>query len=213
MLFLFISGIHGFSILDDNVMGTDPESGPTQRKGILDGWRSIDEFRSLRSRSGTQPSKKRPLSPNIPPTSVRRCKPSAHVQPQSRLSSAIMEPSEEESSDDSEIVPITPKYKSIMIGDTEAVDDVYYDKFIAIQQIPCKAIAKAWIKVLEPKKQANHPYNGGKRKEESMAKYGRDNPGALSSPNYWPSKNCRHKEPDHIYKDGTCVYQSPYYCH
>ncbi|CCH45725.1 hypothetical protein BN7_5311 [Wickerhamomyces ciferrii] len=55
--------------------------------------------------------------------------------------------------------------------------------FRELQQLSCKAIAKAWIKTIEPKKQTRYPYNKGES----------------TKPPWWPSK-IRHCEPDHLIK-------------
>ncbi|KAL9072785.1 MAG: hypothetical protein Q9161_003326 [Pseudevernia consocians] len=94
------------------------------------------------------------------------------------------------------------------IGD---VYPFYYEiAFRVINQLACKDIGKAWIKVGHPRKQTTRPYNGGKKggkygSDRSKAEYGYI--GHFTRPDYWPSdegwqdpKNnaCRHKEPDHV---------------
>lgn len=54
---------------------------------------------------------------------------------------------------------------------------------VELQQVPCKVIAKAWIKTIEPKKQTSHPYK--------LAE--------ASKPPWWP-RTVRHVEPDHLLK-------------
>lgn len=85
-----------------------------------------------------------------------------------------------------------------------------------IQQKGLKILIKAWLKICHPAKQANFPYNGGKLAEQRAADgdadYDPENPGEKSAPDYWPSQQCwkvseggtgcRHREPDHIYKNG-----------
>jgi hypothetical protein len=56
--------------------------------------------------------------------------------------------------------------------------------FKSIQQLPCKAIAKEYIKTVEPRKQTTHPYKRGDS----------------AKPNWWPL-GVRHTEPDHLKKD------------
>lgn len=64
--------------------------------------------------------------------------------------------------------------------------NLQYDKlFSALTQSVCKIVAKEWIKFIEPRKQATHPY-----------KFGDD-----SRPPWWPAK-VKHTEPDHMDKDG-----------
>ncbi|KAJ1573073.1 hypothetical protein NDA12_004684 [Ustilago hordei] len=56
-------------------------------------------------------------------------------------------------------------------------------RFGQLQQGVCKTVAKAWIKIIEPKKQTRCPYNKGE----------------AGKPHWWPA--CvRHKEPDHLIK-------------
>lgn len=88
--------------------------------------------------------------------------------------------------------------KQIMVGDEEAMKHYYLTRFKQIQQIPCKSIAKAWIKLIEPKKQVKHPYNGGKKaRRMGVLKNG----GELTRPDWWPKRGCPHKEPDHQRKE------------
>lgn len=56
-------------------------------------------------------------------------------------------------------------------------------RFSQLQQGMCKTVAKAWIKVIEPKKQTRCPYNKGEE----------------GKPDWWP-EGVRHKEPDHLMK-------------
>ncbi|KAI0549383.1 hypothetical protein F4679DRAFT_267584 [Xylaria curta] len=85
--------------------------------------------------------------------------------------------------------------KGIRIGDGDAVYAFYDHRLRCCQQNACKMIAKAWVKVVAPKKQSTHPYTGGDR----------------TRPDWWPEtyytlekdtwQNLRHKEPDHLNKD------------
>ncbi|PWN89583.1 hypothetical protein FA10DRAFT_148300 [Acaromyces ingoldii] len=56
-------------------------------------------------------------------------------------------------------------------------------RFSQLQQGMCKTVAKAWIKIIEPKKQTRCPYNKGEE----------------GKPDWWPA-GVRHKEPDHLMK-------------
>ena len=83
--------------------------------------------------------------------------------------------------------------KHIVIGDKQAVWDIYDQRFKNLQQTACKLVAKAWIKLVAPKKQSTHPYTGAEEK----------------APDWWPKpwgptrdQAVRHKEPDHLYKRG-----------
>lgn len=84
--------------------------------------------------------------------------------------------------------------RGLRIGDEEEVAKFYDQRFRSCQQSACKVIAKAWIKLIAPKKQTNHPYTG---KDEK-------------APDWWPKpwgttreEKIRHKEPDHLHKHGT----------
>jgi hypothetical protein len=92
---------------------------------------------------------------------------------------------------------ITSSRKTLVIGDSEAVMEFYDRGWKAIQQTACKEIAKAWIKVLCPKKQKRNAYVGGDR----------------TAPDWWPLRygpgerdRVRHVEPDHMWKLGGCLF-------
>lgn len=92
----------------------------------------------------------------------------------------------------------------ICVGDEKAVRNFYEERFKHLQQIPCKSIAKDWIKAIEPKKQAQFPYNGGKGgREPGSAEDVSSNKGAgdKTRPPWWPTDGCPHREPDHIHKE------------
>ncbi|KAK3902533.1 hypothetical protein C8A05DRAFT_33763 [Staphylotrichum tortipilum] len=79
---------------------------------------------------------------------------------------------------------------SLRIGDAGAVQRFYESRLKAVQQTACKEIAKAFVKVIAPKKQARNPYTGG----------------LDTAPDWWPEKcgvdgkEVRHIEPDHLHK-------------
>ncbi|KAL5346625.1 hypothetical protein ACLOAV_008332 [Pseudogymnoascus australis] len=78
--------------------------------------------------------------------------------------------------------------RTITIGDDTARNKVYRLCLIKLQQNGCKIIGKAWVKLLEPKKQSTYPYTKGAQKR----------------PPWWPAgtgpNSVRHKEPDHLHK-------------
>lgn len=77
----------------------------------------------------------------------------------------------------------------------EALLRRYYNKaFDAFQQVNCKTIGKAFVKVVEPRKQVSHPYNG------RVGPFQRVDP-ELTKPKWWPA-GVTHKEPDHLLKAG-----------
>jgi hypothetical protein len=74
----------------------------------------------------------------------------------------------------------------------------YYEKaFEDFQQLNCRAIAKSYIKLVEPRKQVHFPYNG--RRVISGATQ-RVDP-ELTKPDWWPA-GVPHREPDHLLKRG-----------
>ncbi|KAL1839175.1 hypothetical protein VTJ49DRAFT_1794 [Mycothermus thermophilus] len=83
---------------------------------------------------------------------------------------------------------VVPSKRFIEIGDSDAVLSFYEASFKNIQQTACKEIAKAFIKVICPKKQVAHPYTQGWEKR----------------PDWWPEptadEKARHIEPDHQLK-------------
>jgi hypothetical protein len=83
--------------------------------------------------------------------------------------------------------------RGIRINDSKGLWNFYDQRFKSCQQSACKLIAKAWVKLVEPKKQSTHPYTGSDEK----------------APDWWPKPwgttkedKVRHKEPDHLYKRG-----------
>ncbi len=72
---------------------------------------------------------------------------------------------------------------NIDVSISSNVEDYLIKCFSQLQQLTCSLISKIWIKILEPKKQSNYPYNRGDS----------------SKPNWWPV-NVRHREPDHLKK-------------
>lgn len=89
------------------------------------------------------------------------------------------------SSGSDDYIPPGSEFHPLTIGDEDAVTTFYMTRLRQMQQLMCKVVAKAWIKVIEPKKQSNFPYNRGNE----------------SKPAWWP-ENVRHKEPDHLMKPG-----------
>lgn len=73
----------------------------------------------------------------------------------------------------------------LIISNTDDVTAYYETRLGQLQQTQCKEISKAWIRVVEPKKMARHPYKSAEK----------------SKPSWWPAE-IRHKEPDHLRKPG-----------
>lgn len=85
------------------------------------------------------------------------------------------------------------------IGDSEKILLFYENAFRALQQLNCRQIAKAFIKVIEPRKQVKHPYNGGK--PPAGAAPGEKGDPEKTKPDWWPT-GVTHREPDHLKKPG-----------
>lgn len=83
-------------------------------------------------------------------------------------------------------------YTLVNACDEKPITSFYHFCLKAIKAVPLKKILKAWIKAIEHKKQAVHPYNGGED----------------TKPDWWPPttgghpRNCRHIEPDHSSLNG-----------
>ena len=153
-----------------------------------------------------QPTKRRRYSSCHIPTLSKQRRSAPQVTPNLAVSKASLESTENESSENDEDIERGSQFRSIRIGDKVAVDDAYVSAFESAQQIPCKQIAKAWIKAIEPKKQSRFPYNGGDYKDLAIRLYGKKHQGFITTPGWWPPAGCPHTEPDHIKKEGECVH-------
>ncbi|EEH10436.1 conserved hypothetical protein [Histoplasma capsulatum G186AR] len=112
------------------------------------------------------------------------------AQKRQRLEYTVNAVSEEED-DEFEDQPVNNI--GLPIGDEEKMLAYYAEAFRAFQQINCRQVAKAYIKLIEPRKQAKHPYNGGK------AGPGEIRDPEKTKPEWWPT-DVIHKEPDHLKK-------------
>jgi hypothetical protein len=82
----------------------------------------------------------------------------------------------------------------------------YYEKvFQNLQQTNCRVIAKAYVKLVEPRKQVNYPYNGRKIVAGRTQQLEPD----ATKPPWWPA-GVSHREPDHLPKAGK---EPPFSCH
>lgn len=94
---------------------------------------------------------------------------------------------------------------SLPIQDPGEMIRVYEKAFEKFQQTNCRVLAKAYIKLLEPRKQVNFPYNG--RKSIGGRKVQLDP--EETKPSWWPSR-VRHHEPDHLLKAGMSALYSQF---
>lgn len=86
---------------------------------------------------------------------------------------------------------------ALRVGDHNLLRRYYEKAFDNFQQLNCRMIAKAWIKLVEPRKQVNHPYNGRKNVGGASQRVDPE----LTKPRWWPV-GVTHKEPDHLPKPG-----------
>ena len=91
---------------------------------------------------------------------------------------------------------------SIRIGDTKKVMAYYECALEHFQQVNCRMIAKAFICLIEPKKQVKHPYIG---KVPAGSALGTKKDPEASKPEWW-APGVMHKEPDHLKKERMFVY-------
>ena len=72
---------------------------------------------------------------------------------------------------------------SLNLNERNKIKEYLLAAFKLLRQVPCKALAKLWIKRIEPKKKTKYPYIKGN----------------LMKPEWWPS-DVEHREPDHLQK-------------
>ncbi|KAI9887684.1 MAG: hypothetical protein M1823_000548 [Watsoniomyces obsoletus] len=114
----------------------------------------------------------------VPPTKRRRTATNPRESRSSRVKSELdSEPEDVE-------VSAGPSYVQLTISDEKAVTELYRSRFMQLQQLGCKAVAKAWIKRIHPRKQTRNPYRGQNER----------------APDWWPLATTRHTEPDHLLK-------------
>lgn len=96
----------------------------------------------------------------------------------------------DDSSEDAPSPIVERKTMLLKISDEEEVTKFYSCRFKDMQQTSCKLMGKAFVKLVEPRKQTHHPYTGGDER----------------APSWWPEMfgefGVRHKEPDHLLKPG-----------
>ncbi|KAJ6157924.1 hypothetical protein N7470_005516 [Penicillium chermesinum] len=88
----------------------------------------------------------------------------------------------------------------ISVRDQAFLWKYYETAFKKLQQINCRIIAKVYIKLVEPRKQVNYPYNGrrlvnGRTQQLDPSE---------TRPPWWPP-GVSHKEPDHLPKDERII--------
>ncbi|CAI7673081.1 unnamed protein product [Penicillium pancosmium] len=89
------------------------------------------------------------------------------------------------------------KRATLFVRDRDILRRYYAKAFENLQQINCRTIAKAYVKLVDPRKQFNYPYNGRKVVAGKTQQYDPE----VTKPPWWPS-GVRHREPDHLFKVG-----------
>ncbi|KAJ5083019.1 hypothetical protein N7532_012062 [Penicillium argentinense] len=83
----------------------------------------------------------------------------------------------------------------ISVRDSEFLRRYYEKIFQNLQQTNCRVLAKAYVKLVEPRKQVNFPYNGRKIISGKTQQLEPDE----TKPPWWPT-GVSHREPDHLPK-------------
>ncbi|OOQ81719.1 hypothetical protein PEBR_42893 [Penicillium brasilianum] len=83
----------------------------------------------------------------------------------------------------------------LRVGDKDLLRRYYEKAFEDFQQLNCRAIAKSYIKLVEPRKQVHFPYNGRK----VIAGVSQRVDSEQTKPAWWPV-GVLHREPDHLLK-------------
>lgn len=90
-----------------------------------------------------------------------------------------------------------PHSASIPISDSTSLRRYYEKVFQRVQQSNCRVIAKVYVKIVEPRKQVQYPYNGRK----TVAGITQQMSPEETKPPWWPL-GVSHREPDHLPKAG-----------
>ncbi|KAL4736048.1 hypothetical protein BDV11DRAFT_211594 [Aspergillus similis] len=81
------------------------------------------------------------------------------------------------------------------IGNKSVLRSYYEKAFECLQQTNCRILAKAYIKLVEPRKQVTYPYNGHKLVAGIPQQFDPEE----TRPLWWPT-GVTHREPDHLRK-------------
>ncbi|KAL4915964.1 hypothetical protein BDW62DRAFT_111787 [Aspergillus aurantiobrunneus] len=84
---------------------------------------------------------------------------------------------------------------TLSIGNQSLLRRYYEKAFDILQQTNCRILAKAYIKLVEPRKQVNYPYNGRKIVAGVPQQFDPEE----TKPVWWPA-GVNHREPDHLRK-------------
>ncbi|KAJ6038591.1 uncharacterized protein N7446_005394 [Penicillium canescens] len=87
------------------------------------------------------------------------------------------------------------KRAMISVNNRDHLTLYYTEAFESLQQRNCRILAKAYIKLVEPRKQVNYPYNGRKIVSGATRQFDPQ----VTKPPWWPS-GVSYREPDHLPK-------------
>ncbi|KAL5001204.1 hypothetical protein BDV10DRAFT_160863 [Aspergillus recurvatus] len=95
------------------------------------------------------------------------------------------------------------KRTTLRVGQTQLLRKYYERAFEDFQQLNCRVIAKAYVKMVEPRKQVHFPYNGKISNTSRLANLldpeDTEPDPEKTKPRWWP-EGVKHKEPDHLHK-------------
>lgn len=91
----------------------------------------------------------------------------------------------------------SPGRTILRVGNRDLLRRYYEKAFEDFQQLNCRAIAKSYIKLVEPRKQVHFPYNGRKVISGVTQRVDPEQ----TKPAWWPA-GVLHREPDHLLKRG-----------
>ncbi|KAJ5550189.1 hypothetical protein N7461_004887, partial [Penicillium sp. DV-2018c] len=84
---------------------------------------------------------------------------------------------------------------TVPLGNSALLRQYYAKVFQNLQQTNCRVISKVYVRLIEPRKQVNYPYNGRKTVAGVTRQLDPDD----TKPPWWP-EGVSHREPDHLPK-------------
>ncbi|KAJ5982092.1 hypothetical protein N7451_012192 [Penicillium sp. IBT 35674x] len=123
------------------------------------------------------------------------------IPPVSWLAPAVPRPARPETNPPHRETPRINEHSSDIQMTTISISDKnflrrYYERgFQNLQQTNCRVIAKVYVRLIEPHKQVQYPYNGRKTVAGRIQQFTPEE----TKPPWWP-REVRHREPDHLLK-------------
>ncbi|KAL4810185.1 hypothetical protein BDV18DRAFT_156552 [Aspergillus unguis] len=104
------------------------------------------------------------------------------------------------------------KRAALRVSQTKLLQTYYQKAFEEFQQLNCRVIAKAFVKLAEPRKQVKYPYNGKRNVPGSMNSGSLPRDPEMTKPPWWP-EGVIHREPDHLQKSARIHLLVHILCH